>query len=70
MGNDKSPDLLTVAGVANELKVPRKQVYSLIHDQGLPAVQLSERRYRVDRAELTAWLAERRAASDTASKEL
>lgn len=58
-------DLLTVAEVAEELKVPQKQVYSLIHDEGLPVVNLSKRRYRVYRADLNSWLTARRAASRT-----
>ncbi len=62
MSQSKGLELLTTDEVAEELRIPRKQVYGLIHDEGLPAIRLSSNRYRVDRADLMDWLASRRAA--------
>lgn len=55
-------ELLTTDEVAEELRIPRKQVYGLIHDEGLPALKLSANRYRVARKDLNEWIASRRAA--------
>lgn len=60
-------ELLTTDEVAEELRIPRKQVYGLIHDEGLPAFQLSANRYRVARADLMTWLASRRASDATST---
>ncbi len=62
VSQSKDDELLTTEEVAKELKIPRKQVYGLIHGEGLPAIQLSPNRYRVSRNDLTEWLASRRAA--------
>jgi excisionase family DNA binding protein len=48
--------LLTVPEVATELGVSTRHVYRLIAEGRLPAVRLSERRLRVPRAALDAWL--------------
>lgn len=69
MSGFRSLDLLTTDEVAEELKVPRKQVYSLIRSEGLPVFKLSPNRYRVARADLNEWLASRRAAPDAAHQE-
>jgi excisionase family DNA binding protein len=51
----RSP-LLTVPEVAAHLGVSRQHVYRLISEGRLPAVRLSERRLRVPRPALEAWL--------------
>jgi excisionase family DNA binding protein len=48
--------LLTVHQVADELGVSRQHVYRLIAEGRLPAVRLSERRLRIPRPALDAWL--------------
>jgi excisionase family DNA binding protein len=48
--------LLTVPEVAAELGTSPRHVYRLIGEARLPAVRLSERRLRVPRAALDAWL--------------
>lgn len=64
---DSPEELLTPDEVAKMLKVKRKQVYKLIHDEGLPARRLNRRTYRVPATELLAWLEARPAASVVAS---
>ena len=54
--------LLTTDEVAEELRIPRRQVYELIHREGLPAVRLSHRAYRIVRDEYEKWLKARRAS--------
>lgn len=68
MSRSKGLELLTTDEVAEELRIPRKQVYGLIRDEGLPAIRLSSNRYRVAREDLTAWLASRRAAPAASSQ--
>lgn len=68
MRQSKDDELLTTEEVAKELKIPRKQVYGLIHGEGLPALKLSANRYRVSRVDLMVWLASRRAASAASSR--
>ncbi len=48
--------LLTVPEVAAQLGMNPRHVYRLIDEGRLPAVRLSERRLRVPRAALEAWL--------------
>ena len=67
---ERSEELLTAAEVADELKIPRKRVYDLIHDENLPFIHLTARSFRIRRADLDAWIAARRTASVTPLKEL
>ncbi len=60
MRPSEPPDLLTTEEVAKQLRVPRKQLYELIKNEGLPAIKLSAGRYRIDRADLNYWLESRR----------
>lgn len=64
----KALELLTTGEVAELLRIPRKQVYRLIHEEGLPAVRLSRGRYRIARGDLDAWLDERREAPTKTAK--
>ena len=57
-----NPNYLTTDEVAEELRIPRRQVYELIHREGLPAVRLSHRAYRIVRDEYEKWLKARRAS--------
>lgn len=59
---EPSEELLTPDEVAKKLKIRRKQVYGLIHDEGLPALWLNRRTYRIPRIEFDNWLATRAAA--------
>ena len=61
MSQSEAPELLTTDEVAQVLRIPRKQVYGLIRDEGLPALKLSAGRFRIPRADLDMWLAARRA---------
>jgi excisionase family DNA binding protein len=58
----EDPNYLTTDEVAEELRIPRRQVYELIHREGLPAVRLSHRAYRIVRDEYEKWLKARRAS--------
>jgi excisionase family DNA binding protein len=58
----EGPNYLTTDEVAEELRIPRRQVYELIHREGLPAVRLSHRAYRIVRDEYEKWLKARRAS--------
>ena len=58
----EDPTYLTTDEVAEELRIPRRQVYELIHREGLPAVRLSHRAYRIVRDEYKNWLKARRAS--------
>jgi excisionase family DNA binding protein len=58
----ENPNYLTTDEVAEELRIPRRQVYELIHREGLPAVRLSHRAYRIVRDEYENWLKARRAS--------
>ena len=58
----EDPNYLTTDEVAEELGIPRRQVYELIHREGLPAVRLSHRAYRIVRDEYEKWLKARRAS--------
>jgi excisionase family DNA binding protein len=51
---------MTVEEVAEELRIPRRQVYKLIHGSELPAHRIGKRTIRVNRAELYAWLEDRK----------
>ena len=69
MSRSEGPEeLLTRDEVAEELKIRRKQVYGLIHNEGLPARRLNRRTYRIPRAEFDTWLASREPAHVMASK--
>lgn len=68
MSPPKTLELLTTDEVAELLRVPRKQVYGLIHEEGLPAVRLSRGRYRIAREDLAAWIEERREAPAKTAK--
>lgn len=65
MSRAEGPKLLTTDEVAEELRVSRKQLYGLIHNEGLPAIKLSAGRYRIDRSDLDTWLVSRRSAPAT-----
>jgi excisionase family DNA binding protein len=56
---------MTVAEVAEELKLPQARVYKLIRNSRnpLPAHRVGERTIRVQRDELQAWLADRKIVS-------
>ena len=56
---------MTVAEVAEELKLPQARVYKLIRNCGdpLPAHRVGERTIRVQRDELQAWLDDRKIVS-------
>lgn len=56
---------MTVAEVAEELKLPQARVYKLIRNFGdpLPAHRVGERTIRVKRGELQAWLEDRKIVS-------
>lgn len=56
---------MTVAEVAEELKLPQARVYKLIRNcrNPLPAHRVGERTIRVQRDELQAWLADRKIVS-------
>jgi excisionase family DNA binding protein len=58
-------DWMTVAEVAEELKLSQARVYKLIRDCGdpLPAHRVGERTIRVQRDELQAWLDDRKIVS-------
>jgi excisionase family DNA binding protein len=57
------PELLTVAQVADLLQLNRQTIWNWIHAGMFPAVQIGERRFRIKRAELDAWLDARPYAS-------
>ena len=52
MAKPSAPEWLTVAEVADELRIPRKQVYVMIRENELPAYRVGRRRIRVNRREL------------------
>jgi excisionase family DNA binding protein len=52
VANPSVPEWLTVAEVADELRIPRKQVYAMIRENELPAYRVGRRRIRVNRQEL------------------
>jgi excisionase family DNA binding protein len=56
---------MTVAEVAEELKLPQTRVYKLIRNgrNPLPAHRVGERTIRVQRDELQAWLDDRKIVS-------
>ncbi len=56
---------MTVAEVAEELKLPQARVYKLIRNcrNPLPAHRVGERTIRVKRDELQAWLEDRKIVS-------
>lgn len=58
-------DWMTVAEVAEELKLSQARVYKLIRNFGdpLPAHRVGERTIRVKRGELQAWLDDRKIVS-------
>ena len=62
MTSTKNPNYLTTDEVAEELRIPRRQVYELIRREGLPAVRLSHRAYRIVRDDYEKWLKARRAS--------
>lgn len=55
--------LLTVAEVAERLRVSDEAVLDLIHARQLPAIKVSSRRFRVEDAALQLFIAKRRTSS-------
>lgn len=55
-GLDEYPDLLTVAEVAQILRVDRSYVYRIIREGRLPALRPTPSKTRVVKAELSAFL--------------
>ena len=57
MTEPEIPTLLTVADVAERLRVSTRQVWRLIHDDELETIRLGTRSVRVPAASLTAYVA-------------
>ena len=62
MTSTEEPNYLTPDEVAEELRIPRRQVYELIRREGLPAIRLSHRSLRIVRDEYERWLKAHRAS--------
>jgi excisionase family DNA binding protein len=54
---ERCPDLVTVAEVAKNWRIPPAHVYRLIHDDVLPGVERLGRLVRLDVARLREWAA-------------
>ena len=59
---------LTYAQAADFLSVPLGTLYSWVHLRKVPHIRISARLVRFDRAELVAWMDERRVAVGRASR--
>ena len=66
--NDESTDpdviknLLTYTETAQLLAVPKGTLYAWVHERKIPYIRLAKRTVRFERAQILAWLAERRVA--------
>jgi excisionase family DNA binding protein len=56
----KPPEWLTATEVAEELRIPRKQVYEVVKEGDLPPHRIAGRTIRISRANLDTYLANRR----------
>ena len=57
--------LISVQETAQQIGVSTRQVYRLIHNDGLPAVRVGKRKMAVSVPELAKWLENRRVSGDT-----
>ncbi len=56
----KLAEWLTATEVADELRIPRKQVYKMVKEGDLPAHRIAGRTIRISRTDLNTYLASRR----------
>lgn len=65
MPQSSAGEWLTAEEVAEELRIPRQQVYKLARESDLPATRIGGRTLRFRRADFDAWLEARKNISQT-----